>query len=62
VEPKRGSKIFMLGWDTPLEWKYSYGTFSGATNLEIMIPPELQDESKRPCKLAWSFKITPAQN
>jgi alpha-L-fucosidase len=62
VEPKRGSKIYMLGYDIPLEWKYSYGSFSSATNLEILIPTELQDESKRPCKLAWTFKITPAQD
>jgi len=52
VEPKQGSEIYMLGYAKPLEWKYSK-----ATGLEISIPADLQDESKRPCKMAWSFKI-----
>jgi len=53
VEPKQGSKIYMLGWAKPLKWKYNK-----ATGLEISLPAELQEESKRPCKIAWSFKIT----
>ena len=52
VEPKQGSKIYLLGLAKPLEWKYDK-----ATGLEISLPAELQDESKRPCKMAWSFKI-----
>jgi alpha-L-fucosidase len=52
AEPKQGSEIFMLGWDKPLKWKYNK-----ATGLEISLPAELQNESKRPCKIAWSFKI-----
>lgn len=52
VEPKQGSEIDMLGWPKPLEWKYDQ-----ATGLEISLPAELQDESKRPCKMAWSFRI-----
>ena len=52
LEPKHGSKIFMLGWTKPLEWKYNK-----QTGLEILLPPELEDESKRPCKIAWSFRI-----
>jgi len=52
VEPKQGSEIYMLGYAKPLEWKYSK-----AIGLEISIPADLQDESKRPCKMAWSFKI-----
>lgn len=52
IEPKEGSKIYMLGLAKPLEWKYDK-----KTGLEILLPPELQDESKRPCKIAWSFRI-----
>ncbi len=57
VEPKKGSKVYMLGWKKPLEWSYAT-----STGLDITIPPDLQDEPKRPCQVAWSFKITPAQN
>jgi alpha-L-fucosidase len=52
VEPKQGSKVYMLGFAKPLEWKYSK-----ETGLEIFLPAELRDESKRPCKMAWTFKI-----
>ena len=52
VEPKKGSSIYMLGYSKPLSWKYNK-----ATGLEISLPAELQDELKRPCKMAWSFKI-----
>jgi alpha-L-fucosidase len=52
IEPKQGSKIYMLGWTKPLEWKYNK-----KTGLEILLPLELQDESKRPCNIAWSFRI-----
>jgi alpha-L-fucosidase len=53
IEPKQGSKIYMLGLAKPLEWKYDK-----KTGLEILFPAELQDESKRPCKIAWSFRIS----
>jgi alpha-L-fucosidase len=52
VEPKKHSKIYMLGWDKPLKWKYS-----NSEGLIISVPAKLQDERKRPCKTAWSFKI-----
>ncbi len=52
VEPRKGSRIYMLGRAKPLEWKYKK-----KTGLEILLPAELQDESKRPCKIAWSFRI-----
>jgi alpha-L-fucosidase len=53
IEPNQGSKIYMLGLEKPLEWKYDK-----KTGLEILLPAELQDESKRPCKTAWSFRIS----
>jgi len=52
LEPKKDSKIYMLGWEKDLKW-----TYNKSTGLKIMLPSELQDESKRPCNLAWSFKI-----
>lgn len=52
VEPLHGSEIYMLGYKKPLNW--SYDKVSG---LEISLPAELQDMTKRPCKFAWSFKI-----
>ena len=53
VIPEPDSKIYMLGWMKPLQWKYNKNT-----GLEIYLPAELQDESKRLCKIAWSYKIT----
>ncbi len=52
IEPKKASEIFMLGWTKPLKW-----TYNKSTGLEIILPVEFQDESKRPCKMASSFKI-----
>ena len=52
VEPVQGSKIYLLGWAKPLDWK-----FNKETGLEISLPKDLQDEAKRPCKIAWSFRI-----
>jgi alpha-L-fucosidase len=54
VKPQTGSRIYMLGCHEPLSWNYA-----PASGLDISIPSQLQDESKRPCKMAWSFKITP---
>jgi alpha-L-fucosidase len=57
VEPKPGSEIFMLGWAKQLDWKYNK-----ETGLEISVPSELQDNARRPCKMAWCFKITVLKN
>jgi len=52
IKPIRRSKIYLLGCSKPLEWKYSK-----KSGLEIFLPAELEDESERPCKTAWSFRI-----
>jgi len=52
VVPIKGSKIYLLGWKKSLKWKYSAGN-----GLEIILPEKLQDESHRPCSMAWAFKI-----
>jgi alpha-L-fucosidase len=51
VEPAKDSKIYMLGYKKPLEWKYENGTTT------IFIPEKLQNESNRPCKYAYTFRI-----
>jgi alpha-L-fucosidase len=52
VRPEAGSEIHLLGYDQPLSWSYDE-----AEGLSITIPEELQDESRRPCEHAYSFKI-----
>ena len=54
VTPEKGSKIFLLGEDEPLKW--SYDKEKKLTTIEI--PDKLQEESKRPCKYAYTFKIS----
>ena len=53
VEPVPGTKIYMLGYQKPLNWVYNK-----TTGLDISLPAELQVIAKRPCKLAWSFRIS----
>jgi alpha-L-fucosidase len=51
VKPKKGSKIYMLGINTPLKWKYKNNT------LIVQLPAKLQQATGRPCEHAWGFKI-----
>jgi alpha-L-fucosidase len=52
VQPETDSEIYLLGHDRPLPWAYD------ATNgLVITIPEELQAETSRPGKYAYSFRI-----
>jgi hypothetical protein len=55
VRAKAGSDINLLGANQPLEWR------NDADGLVIQIPGSLQDEAKRPCKVAWSFRIEGTQ-
>ncbi len=52
VEPEAGSEIHMLGYDRPLSWSYD-----AQEGLTISLPEELQEESNRPCRYAYAFKI-----
>jgi alpha-L-fucosidase len=52
VRPQASSEIQLLGYGRPLSW-----SFDDADGLTITLPEELQDESSRPCKYAYSFKI-----
>jgi hypothetical protein len=51
VTPKKGSKIFMLGYDTPLQWSQT------KDGIQVIIPDTLQTPGNRPCKYAWGFRI-----
>ena len=53
VEPKSGSNIYLLGKEEPLKW--SYDRTKGLTT--VLIPDNLQKESNRPCKYAYTFRI-----
>jgi alpha-L-fucosidase len=52
VVPEEGSEIRLLGYDQPLTWSYD-----AANGLTITLPAALQDETARPGKYAYSFKI-----
>jgi alpha-L-fucosidase len=51
AKPKPGSTIRMIGYDADLKWHQA------GDSLVIDIPDELQEESKRPCKQAYVFKL-----
>jgi alpha-L-fucosidase len=52
IRPKKRSKIYLLGYENKLDWKYNevYG-------LLISLPDDLQNPENRPCELAYAFKI-----
>lgn len=52
VQPKKGSKITLLGYGDKLDW-----TYDEDKGLTISLPEELQKEENRPCAYAWVFKI-----
>ncbi|MGD0501007.1 MAG: alpha-L-fucosidase C-terminal domain-containing protein, partial [Bryobacteraceae bacterium] len=52
VQPVGGSPIQMLGSGAPLKWSAAEGG-----GVEVQMPAGMQDESQRPCRFAWGFKI-----
>ncbi len=52
VRPDEGSEIQLLGSSLPMNW-----TVLENGDLEIELPENLREESNRPCKYAWTFKI-----
>ena len=52
VRPEAGSEIYLLGYDESLTW-----SFDASEGLTITLPEALQEETERPCKYAYSFKI-----
>jgi alpha-L-fucosidase len=53
VQPDADSEIRLLGYDQPLEWAYD-----ATDGLTITLPAALQNESARPSKYAYAFRIT----
>ena len=51
VEPAKGSKIYMLGYDKPLSWSHKNGVTT------ISLPAALQKAANRPCDFAYTFRI-----
>jgi alpha-L-fucosidase len=54
LHAKTGSKVTLLGVSEPVQWRNDQ-----ASGLHIEIPASLQDQSKRPCSLAYAFRIEP---
>jgi len=52
VRPKANSQVTLLGSKTGLPWK-----FDADRGTTITFPENLQQESNRPCKYAWSLKF-----
>ena len=52
VRPNADAAISLLGFDKPLAWR-----FDAADGLVIDLPDQLQDESARPSRQAYAFKI-----
>ncbi len=55
VKPPRNSKVYLLGYDQPLNWKQA------KKGITIQLPEDLQIKSKRPCEQAFAFKISGSQ-
>jgi alpha-L-fucosidase len=51
IQPVKGSKIEMLGFDKPLKW------IKGNDGVSVKFPAKLQDMKNRPCEDAWVLKI-----
>ena len=51
VRAREGSAVTMLGTTEPLEWT------QGSGGLSVRLPASLQDPARRPCRIAWVFRI-----
>jgi len=51
ANPKWEKKVYMLGYDKPLEWidSPSYG-------MAVKLPQQMKDPANRPCRHAWVIK------
>jgi alpha-L-fucosidase len=56
IQPRKGSKIFLLGYNGSLAWEWVEGK-----GLAITLPAALQREEARACKYAYTFKIEGAE-
>jgi len=56
VEPKKGSRIYLLGYKKPLIWRQN-----SRGEVVISLPELLQRAGNRPCPYAWVLKISGRQ-
>jgi alpha-L-fucosidase len=49
VTPKKGSKVYLFGYEKPLKWTLT------ENGVKIILPQELQKPENRPCEYAWGF-------
>ncbi len=56
VEPKTGSRIWLLGYKRPLTWRTN-----SSGEVVISLPALLQRPGNRPCRYAWVFRISGRQ-
>jgi alpha-L-fucosidase len=55
VRAREGSTIELLGRSETLEWTQD------GRGLSIRLPASLEDPARRPCGIAWAFRIQPAR-
>jgi alpha-L-fucosidase len=55
VRARDGSPVTLLGDPEPLEWTQD------GQGLSIRLPPAMADPAKRPCGIAWAFRIQTAR-
>jgi alpha-L-fucosidase len=51
VTPKKGSKVYLFGYEKPLKWTLT------ENGVKIILPEELQKPENRPCEYAWGFEF-----
>ncbi|MDR3219013.1 MAG: alpha-L-fucosidase [Dysgonamonadaceae bacterium] len=51
VSPKKGSKVYLLGYPQPLSWS------ANGQGVKIHLPAVLQTVESRPCGYAWGFRF-----
>ena len=51
IQPKKGSKVYLLGYKKPLKWT------PANEGIKVEIPQTLQKPENRPCEYAWVFQF-----
>jgi alpha-L-fucosidase len=51
IAPKKGSKVYLFGYEKPLKWTLT------ENGVKVEIPDELQSSENRPCEHAWGFQF-----
>lgn len=54
IQPEKGAKVYMLGYDKPLKWEYN------GKGVLIDVPENILKNP--PCEYAWSFRFSSIKN